>query len=77
MTNRQDCRLGRPLVGRRVANKDVRHHIQWFEKHVGRAVTTRRFQLITAQTVGRKGEALAGNFRLKPCCVELSMVSRN
>lgn len=34
MTNRQDCRFGRPQVARRVAHRDVRHQLDGLELHV-------------------------------------------
>lgn len=34
MTNRQDCRFGRPQVARRVAHRDVRHQFQRLEQAV-------------------------------------------
>jgi hypothetical protein len=46
MTNRQDCRFGRPQVARRVAHKDVRHQVQGLEEHVRRAVSVRRLQAV-------------------------------
>ena len=38
MTNRQDCRFGRPKVARRVAHMNVRHQLEWVEDDVGGAV---------------------------------------
>jgi len=47
MTNRQDCRFGRPQVARRVAHRDVRHQLHRLEVHVRRAVSPRRLELVT------------------------------
>ena len=57
MTNRQDCRFGRPRVARRVAHRDVRHQFQWLEDDVRGAVSVRRLQLVPDVAVRRQRQA--------------------
>ena len=41
MTNRQDCRFGRPKVARRMAHMNVRHQLEWVEDDASGAVAKR------------------------------------
>ena len=61
MTNRQDCRFGRPQVACRVAHMHVRHQLEWVEDDVGGAVAKRLLEPIDdlSLIVGR--EPLAGD----------------
>ena len=61
MTNRQECRFGRPQVARRVAHKDVRHQIEWLEDHVGGAVPIGRLQSVVNVALGRERKSLAAD----------------
>jgi len=53
MTSRQDCRLGRPQVARRVAHRDVRHQVHRLKLHVRRAVLARCLERVTLCPVAR------------------------
>jgi hypothetical protein len=61
MTNRQDCRFGRPQAARRVAHRDVRHQVQRLEQNVGGAVTKGMLQLVDHQAVAVAAQSLQGN----------------
>jgi len=54
MTNRQDCRFGRPQVARRVAHREVRHQLHRLKLHVRRAVSPRRLELVTHLALRRE-----------------------
>ena len=58
MTNRQDCRFGRPQVARRVAHRDVRHQFEGLEDDVRRAIAVRRLQLVPDVAVRRQRQAI-------------------
>jgi len=65
MTNRQDCRFGRPQVARRVAHRDVRHQVDRLKLHVRRAVSPRRLELVPHPTLRRERQALLRDRRAR------------
>ena len=51
MTNRQDCRFGRPQAARRVAHMYVRHQVKRLEHDVAGAIAKGVLQLIDHQAI--------------------------
>ena len=59
MTNRQDCRFGRPQVARRVAHREVRHQIHRLKHHVRHAISVPRLQAVANIPAGSERQALS------------------
>ena len=60
-------KIGRPQVARRVAHREVRHQLQWFQHDMGRSIPEGMFVAVNDPAPAIDTEAFGGDW---PACLQ-------